>query len=294
MKLVQRIAWVLFAVLVLAVPAAAWDFPGHAAVAAIAWGEMTQEARAETARLLAAAPADSDLGPDFAAAAFWPDVVRDSTHPSRKERYDHGDWHYVNLFFDMEGPGGTPRERPDVPRNGHALVQIERLSRVLADRSVPDGERAVALAWIEHLTGDLHQPLHATARIDAHNPQGDRGGNGFPLHVGDLHDYWDDSMSRGYWRWFWESDADFGERIGERIAALHPRSSFPADLEPENFEGWAEDSFELAKTQVHDPVLERGRRPPLEYERKTTRIARERIALAGYRLADLLNALLAP
>jgi hypothetical protein len=230
----------------------------------------------------------------FVSAAYWPDVVRDSANPGRQEKYHHSNWHWVNLFFDMSGPGGTPRDRTDMPPEGRIVEQLGSLSKLLADPAAPAGERAVALAWIEHLTGDLHQPLHATARITKVSPEGDRGGNGFRLNVDDLHGFWDGAVSRSYWRWFWESDEGFGERIAERIEALHPRSEFPTDLELSDFEGWAQDSFAIAKAEVYAPELERGRRPPAAYERKATEIARRRVALAGYRLGELVNRLLTP
>ena len=46
-----------------------------------------------------------------------------------------------------------------------------------------------------HYLGDIHQPLHATARVDKEYPVGDKGGNMFPLpgHYGvkELHAAWD-------------------------------------------------------------------------------------------------------
>jgi hypothetical protein len=41
---------------------------------------------------------------------------------------------------------------------------------ILADRHAPLAQRAVALAWVTHLVGDIHQPLHAGKAED-------RGGN---------------------------------------------------------------------------------------------------------------------
>lgn len=46
-----------------------------------------------------------------------------------------------------------------------------------------------------HYTGDIHQPLHATARVNHEYPAGDRGGNSFPVPSIDgaknLHSVWD-------------------------------------------------------------------------------------------------------
>lgn len=32
-----------------------------------------------------------------------------------------------------------------------------------------------------HYVGDIHQPLHATSRVDKNYPKGDEGGNAFPI-----------------------------------------------------------------------------------------------------------------
>ena len=59
-------------------------------------------------------------------------------------------------------------------------------------------EQAVALCWLLHTIGDLHQPLHATAAFSspafdpASDPHGDQGGNA--IHLGEhrnLHALWD-------------------------------------------------------------------------------------------------------
>src|SRR5262245_3362668 len=57
--------------------------------------------------------------------------------------------------------------------------------------------KAIALAWLFHLVGDLHQPLHTAQLFAVEYPQGDRGGNEICVrvtHAGhpmDLHRFWD-------------------------------------------------------------------------------------------------------
>ena len=61
-----------------------------------------------------------------------------------------------------------------------------------------DGERkAIALAWLFHLVGDIHQPLQTAQLFTVEYPQGDRGGNEICVRVTqtgqvmDLHRFWD-------------------------------------------------------------------------------------------------------
>jgi hypothetical protein len=54
---------------------------------------------------------------------------------------------------------------------------------------------STALRLMIHYVGDIHQPLHASSRVDKAYPKGDRGGNSFPLPKRDgadeLHAVWD-------------------------------------------------------------------------------------------------------
>jgi S1/P1 Nuclease len=61
-----------------------------------------------------------------------------------------------------------------------------------------DRERkAIALAWLFHLVGDIHKPLHTAQLFTVDYPQGDRGGNEICVRVTqagqpmDLHRFWD-------------------------------------------------------------------------------------------------------
>ena len=57
---------------------------------------------------------------------------------------------------------------------------------------------SIAMRFLIHYVGDMHQPLHDETRIDKQYPDGDRGGNDFPLpyHYGakELHAVWDKVM----------------------------------------------------------------------------------------------------
>jgi hypothetical protein len=57
--------------------------------------------------------------------------------------------------------------------------------------------RAIALAWLFHLIGDIHQPLHTIQLFSREYPSGDRGGGDFCVRVASdravlsLHRLWD-------------------------------------------------------------------------------------------------------
>jgi hypothetical protein len=73
--------------------------------------------------------------------------------------------HFVNL------PHRALYKRTrDCPQGRCSIETLLQQRAVLADRRIPLSQRAVALAWVAHLVGDIHQPLHAGKAAD-------RGGN---------------------------------------------------------------------------------------------------------------------
>jgi hypothetical protein len=284
-------------------PAHAWDELGHRVVARIAWDHMTPAAREHAIRLLRSAPPSSgiaELMPQtgtmeerqrewFVMMAVWADMIRDREHPGA--RYAHADWHYVNFFWDV-APGGAPHDRPDVARAGFLLDQMQRVSQTLGSASVPDSAKAIDLAWALHLGGDSHQPLHNSARISAEDPEGDRGGNSYRLAglypFNNLHSYWDSLVGFSVpWGAGERTEADYVGGIAARIAQHWPQSQMRGRLLPGQFEQWSREGLRVAQSVAY--TTPRNERATSSYRRRAWAAAEPRIALAGYRLADLLN-----
>jgi S1/P1 Nuclease len=286
--------------LLLAGPAAAWDSFGHRVIARLAWDQLTPATRQQVLALLAHAPTESGLrtlrprfgrDPDrswFELASLWPDLVKGDA------RWDRSSWHYVNQFWEPSSEDPAGRLRPDLlPEEDNLLRHLpEQLAR-LRSRATPDPERAVALAWVLHLVGDLHQPLHTTARVTALEPRGDRGGNDFPLapEPGDpqpqnLHRLWDRLLSARFPARRFESQS---LRVGRAVAALRSaHRSSPAGLSPD-FEAWAREGLALSRQHVYGPGLARGQAPSAAYLEQAYEAAAPAIRRAGDRLARLLE-----
>lgn len=284
-------------------PAHAWDELGHRVVARIAWDHMTPAARQHAIRLLQAAPPGSgiaELMPRtgtmeerqrewFVHTAVWADMIRDREHAGA--RYAHSDWHYVNFFWET-GPNGQPRDRPDVPRAGELLNQMQRISQTLGSASVPDSAEAIDLAWLLHLGGDSHQPLHNSARITAQDTAGDRGGNSYRLAglypFNNLHAYWDALVGFAIpWGPNDRTEADYVGIIANTIVRRWPQSSMRGRILPGQFERWSREGLRVAQNTAYRTPRNQPARPG--YRQLAWRAAEPRIALAGYRLADLLN-----
>lgn len=300
-------------------PAHAWGEIGHKVIARIAWDAMKPETRAKIIALLDAAPTDADLAslrpagvakPDadrvlFEASATWPDIMRakkTDAEKARNAKYHHGPWHYYDIFFEMD-ESGKVTERNDMKNESeNALVALNEQSATLADTAKPESDRAIAIAWIGHLVGDLHMPLHNVARISAENPKGDQGGNLVKLepkpagsgYQKNLHGFWDDLPDSQF-------PASPGEEKEARIAriALVAQSALPKTIferagltQTGNAAGWNREGAELAITRVY-PGVTPLMLPGDAYTREARDTALVGLAKAGYRLAATLEAALA-
>src|SRR5204862_7404486 len=93
-------------------------------------------------------------------------------------RYDRAPWHYITIPWVAARERGNfnPTTLPSRP-SPNAVDALEENSKILADANTKPEDRAVALAWMEHVTGDIHQPLHACTMWSTQYPNVDRGGN---------------------------------------------------------------------------------------------------------------------
>jgi hypothetical protein len=283
-------------------PAWAWNDTGHQVVGQIAWQAMTPAARARAIALLQAVPPDADVARlctfdrpllrdqrlCFQKATTWADVVRDNNAPARREKYHRGTWHYINWFWTQQGRRVV--ERTDLrPEPENAVERLAHLEGVLCSEA-PDSNKGVALLWILHLAGDLHQPLHTSGRVTVVETQGDQGGNLFVLAGPrrNLHAYWDGILDIVWPQGNGEGDAAYVHRLATDLMGRYPRTAL-RQVDITSYETWGREGFALATARVYPAYLQRGQEPPARYRRMTLGIAEERLVLAGYRLADLLN-----
>ncbi|MEY4546299.1 MAG: hypothetical protein RL685_2494 [Pseudomonadota bacterium] len=160
-------------------------------------------------------------------------------------------------------------------------------------------ERALALSWLLHLVGDVHQPLHAVALFSARRFElGDRGGNEI-LAGGakSLHYVWDGLLGEDDSLGFVQAEAQRWQRSPElRVLAQSARRSLDLDV-------WLEESCAQARERVYSPAVLAAARSaesgPLEskpeavleprYLAQARPAAQRRAVQAGARLAALLG-----
>src|SRR6188508_3487062 len=195
----------------------AWDDVGHRTMAFIAWQQMTPATREAVIKILRAAPEDSDVsayymsGPEpdetkkleyFMLMATWADIVRERSLENRFKKYHHSNWHYDDTFWKQVN--GKAEILPSPEEGGVAIDRLIDSDKVLRNASATEKDKAIAIAWVEHLIGDIHQPLHTSARVTDREPKGDQGGNLFLLtpegtprdKQTNLHWFWDSIVVR--------------------------------------------------------------------------------------------------
>ena len=314
MKKTSRItALTLLLVVLLSVPAYGWSDTGHMAVAFVAYQRLKPQTRARVDALVklnpnfglfsSKVPAGTSAKDRrmmiFILMATWPDFIKgDGTHHSdgpengNKPPTDgtadnntgysdtamHKYWHFIDKPF---SPDNTALEDPPVP---NAETQIAAFRELLASNK-SDALKSYDLVWLLHLVGDVHQPLHATARFTSTQIHGDDGGNDVNIRDGNatkrLHGFWDGILGTS-------KMPAAGVTLGQSLPSAPTAAGNNLDVSV-----WLEESFNAAKATVYKkPPIGVGKGPftiNAAYRSSAKTLARKRMALAGARLANILN-----
>lgn len=288
-----------------------WDDSGHKITGYIAWQRMSPKARENILKILRSAPEDSHLGAYYQSygvekeetrkleffmfATSWPDVVRDRDFPVRYKKYHKGDWHYDDTFWKQVD--GTVELLTGFEGGGQGVPRLKDFDALIRDPASSNADKAVAIAWILHIVGDLHQPLHTSARVTDLEPKGDQGGNLFLLSPAgtprpeqyNLHRYWDSIIERNNPIKDKDCERGYLETIAKKIISENPYDKVKAKLNMGKFGEWQQESFQYNASFVFTSDLKRNSMPPDHYNRNAYRLAKSQLALAGYRLGDMLD-----
>ena len=239
-------------------PAFPWYDKGHRVVALIAEVNLTPETRKWIQEILPA-------GTTLADAAVWPDNEGRSFS-------DLNPLHYVSIAENAEGY----EQARDCPERDCMVEALGWFLANLADRNAPTIIRRLALRYVAHLVGDMHQPLHA-GRLK------DRGGTEIKVsyrgQTTNLHYFWDSDLVELEGG----SAEDLARRIGTAISTeerLHWQSSGPVQ--------WTNESLMLVRSRAYS--LGQSGELSDQYVELARPVVRARLAQAGIRLAWLLNA----
>jgi S1/P1 Nuclease len=282
--------FLLAALLFAAGPAAAWGDLGHEVTGLIAYRHLTPKARDALDALLAS---DSDplTAADFASRTTWADKYRNSHRETAA-------WHFIDIEIDQPDVAAACFNFPPLaagqaasagPAQDCIVNKINEFFAELKNPATPPAERLLALKFLIHFIGDLHQPLHTADHQD-------RGGNCVALspspdgHDNNLHAFW---------------DVGAVEALGHSaapIAAVLDAQITMADMQTwdsGDTHSWTTESFALGSKDVYALSQPTAALPTCqapgaialsaEYQARAAQDAALQLKRAAIRMAGLLN-----
>jgi S1/P1 Nuclease len=298
-------------------PGFGWGNEGHEIIATVAASLLEQDSPdvLKSVKALLAKDTSDLTDHDIASEATWADAFRESTPAARAATRQ---WHFVDIDFDtpdIKKACFEPVPPADVASEGPAsdcvVHKIEGFKAELADPDIPRKERILALKFLLHFVGDVHQPLHAAQRVDPDTKTDDAGGNCVGILHGNatvpvrLHSYWDTTLVQKAL----SKDVD---EAADKLSTLLTKANLKkwSGGEPSD---WAKESYQIAKKNVYAGVVDQepeikgfmfkdrhGQpdtrcgpskvfRVDTNYDTKAKDTVKEQLAKAGARLAGLLK-----
>lgn len=305
----------------------AWDATGHRLSVYLAYQNLTPAQREHWRDILQHHPRfDDDFRQAMPAeiraaardqqtrwllgqAAVWPDLAR-GLPDSVRGQFNQPDWHWIdgawirddaqvqgNLYLDAPARpdilGEPASNSQHAAHAGNVLTALERAHWQL-QHETDAAQQALALCWLLHLIGDIHQPLHAGGLVTTTLfPDGDRGGNAIRTRDGNLHALWDQALR--------------GPALNDSLTAL---TRFASSLPPEQAFAptrWLQESRRILLQQVYPAsVINNVRRSETtgdrlgsitlsqQYQADMKQTAAIRLTEAGVRIGSTLSAITGP
>jgi hypothetical protein len=260
-----------------------WGATGHLVINEIAYQHLTPTARTKVDQLVKTFAQTYPRFNNFLIDGDWPDYLRQTGVNA------FNNWHYINQALSYD----TKSDLPRYP-NTNVVWAILQSEQVLSSQAAEPFSRAMFLMFLTHFVADAHQPLHCAVLYSKQFPQGDQGGNLYLIKnkfAPNLHSYWDQGAD-----FYWQNrhsnklSTDGIAQLANKIEQDYPESYFTAratDLDPTH---WVHESFLLAKNFAYQTGYNQSLSK--SYQKQAQQIVEQQTALAGYRLANLLNQLL--
>ena len=260
-----------------------WSATGHRLTCDVAESQLTDGVKARIQELMQALPDDQreDLFEGkmltFSDLCTWADQVR----PLKAYR-SVASWHYVNI------DRSAATVNYDKCATGCLLTAIETHIGLLKQTELSPWPRLQSLMFLSHWIGDLHQPLHVSFFEDL-------GGNrarvtGYDA-CSNLHRVWDFCLV-----------ATTGKSRSDLLAELVTLPGAKA-FDQGTVLSWAQESMDLVTHprvqycrkigETCEPWSAKSYGLSPDYQAINWPVAKQRLAQAGFRLAGLMNRLMA-
>lgn len=274
----------LWFMVLLATKLFAWGDLGHEVTAKIAWSQMDVKTQEKATQLLQLTAPFYEENKSFITASRWADLIKPGM-PA------YNNWHYINQAYIL----APLTKAPDADKV-NIIFGLCQASKTLKT-SRREFDKAWMLPMLIHLVGDAHQPLHGATQYSEDKPDGDQGGNLYFILVNgrivNLHLYWDLGLGL-----LGEFNVPYHpvttedlktEKLAADWAAEFPPAYFKEQIQDINFENWTKTDLALAKDTVYRTPEYAA--PSEAYIAAGQKLIKERVVLAGYRLAYLIQKL---
>ena len=252
---IKRIMFALIASTI-SFQALSWGQTGHRVTGAIAEQYLTPKAQAEINKLL--------VNEDLAEVSTYADEMR--SNPSEFWQKTANPWHYVNVHQ------GKTYADLGAPPEGDAITALKMFSKQLTNKQTSLEDRQLAVKFIVHIIGDLHQPFHSGTDID-------QGGNAIKLEF-----FWEDSNLHRIW--------DSGLIDRQKLSYTEWTNKLSRKISTQQAKDWMETNPEVWVAE--SAKLRAGLYPEKDklswgYQYRNLPIVKQQLTMAGVRIAAYLN-----
>jgi hypothetical protein len=238
-----------------------WGPKGHEAIAQIAENHLSPTARQAVKNILG--------NETLADVSNYADEIR-----SDPEYKYTGAWHYVNVVPGLDFQQFS--KAVTTMREDNVYKMVKQFERDLQEPDKSRSQKAVALKYIVHLIGDLHQPMHVSNAAD-------KGGNDIAVKFNGFND-----NLHG----LWDSGLIDHQGLNYKQMAIGYDNATPAEIkrwQSDDLMVWLWESYQVSTILYR----EAAQSPDFgdEYYKTHIPVLEKRIEKAGIRLAGVLNAI---
>lgn len=234
----------------------AWGQNGHRVTGAIAQQYLTPATQSAVSKIL---PHE-----DLAEASTYPDEMK--SNPDEFWKKTASPWHYVTV------PAGKTYAEVGAPHEGDAVTALIKFTHTLKDPKASLADKQLALRFVVHIIGDLHQPLHVGNGTD-------RGGNDVKLEF-----FWKDSNLHSVW--------DSGMIEQRELSYTEWTHFLTQKITPQQATEWAvtEPAIWMAESAaIRDTIYPDSEKISWDYLYQNLPTVKQRLEMAGVRIAAYLN-----
>ena len=322
----KKFFFLLFTLTLFLIPVSifGWNDTGHRVIASIAYDRLSPSAKHEVDQLTAKMFPYGNGYHRFLKAATWPDDIRQAdfilfnswhfiNYPYSDQAAPTSSASQTNIIDVLQQSIQLlTTQAHNNPKNLYLkTLMLSLLIHMSADAhqplhcinrfsSIPVGfqeagearAKSSSGAYIKYVSSEISTQQSQNLKGDGYIfPEGDKGGNLYTIQgekAPDLHAFWDQGLGifnhshmnyRLYDQWV--------SHLANFFSKKYPPAAFKDQLRDLNPEDWTRESYRLAIDVAYQTPF--NQKPSPEYIKQSKKIVGQQCALAGYRLAALLN-----